>query len=81
LDILFSASKWPGIIYMLEAAFSDDEQIKEKAFKAINRWLFRFNCSFVLPSEKQTETIRKNIYELNEKLSPNMQRELLFVLP
>ena len=66
---------------MLEAVSHDDEQVKEKSFTAINRWLFSFNRSFALPNGKQTDMIKKLICELNEKLSSNIQKELLFSLP
>jgi hypothetical protein len=81
LDILFAASKWTGIIYMLEAVSDDDEDIREKALCAINRWLFCFNRSCALPSNKQIEKIRNIIHELERKLPENTQKELLFVLP
>jgi hypothetical protein len=81
LDILFAAPKWLSIIYMLEAVLCDDEQIREKSFVAINRWLFGFNRSFALPSEKQAETMRKIIDESKEILPTNIQKELLFALP
>ena len=81
LDILFAAPKWPGIIYMLEAVSDEDEDIKEKSLAAIDRWLFRFNRSFALPDDMQTEKIKIIIHELNAKLPPNIQKELLFALP
>ncbi|MCL1982176.1 MAG: hypothetical protein FWG53_03650 [Clostridiales bacterium] len=81
LDILFSASKWSSIIYMLEAVFCNDEQIKEKSLTAINRWLFSFNRSFALPSKKQSGVIKKLILELNGKLPSSIQKELKFALP
>ena len=81
LDILFSASKWLSIIYMLEAVSYDDEQIVEKSLTAINRWLFGFNRSFALPHEQQSEVIKELIYGLSEKLPSDIQKELLFALP
>ena len=81
LDILFSASKWSSIIYMLEAVSYDDEQIREKSLTAINRWLFGFNRSFALPNEKQIDVIRKLMYKSKEKLPSDIQKELLFALP
>ena len=35
MDILFTAPKWQRLIYMLEMLFIDEEQIKEKAIKAM----------------------------------------------
>ena len=66
---------------MLEAVSDDDEHIKEKSYTAINRWLSSFNRYFALPSGKQTGVIKELIYELNEKLPSNIQKELLFTLP
>ena len=81
LDILFSASKWSSIIYMLEAVSYDDEQIREKSLTAINRWLFGFNRSFALPNEKQTDTIKKLIDSVRETLPLKIQEKILFSLP
>jgi len=81
LDVLFAASKWSSMIYMLEAVSDDDEDIKNKSIVAINRWLFRYNRSFALPSGKQTEKIRRIIQKLNRQLSSKIQEELLFILP
>lgn len=81
MDILFSASKWSGIIYMLEVLLVGEKQIKEKSLTAINRWLFNFNRSFTLPSAKQIADIRKLINLLREPLPSKVEKELLFVLP
>jgi hypothetical protein len=80
LDILFTAPKWPGIIYMLEAASYDDRQIREKSVDAIDRWLFRFNRSFVLPTPNQAEYIKELIRARGKVLSPKKEKELLFLL-
>jgi hypothetical protein len=80
LDVLFSASKWPSIIYMLEALTDDDDDINEKSLVAINRWLLSFNRSFTLPSDKQTKKIRKAIQDLDGIIPANIQKELLFTL-
>ena len=81
MDVLFTASKWPRLIYMLEAMQDNEEQIKKKALDAIIRWLFSFNRSFSLPSNTQVDRIRKLVDGLNGVLSDKIQRELLFVLP
>ena len=81
LDILFAAPKWSRIIHMLEALAYDDEQIREKSLVAIKRWLFSFNRSFALPSDKQSEEIRRLISTLSGVLGSKIANEILFVLP
>lgn len=51
--ILFSASKWQCIIYMLEALSCNEEIIRELALWSIKKWLSRFNRSFVQITERQ----------------------------
>ncbi|MDL2275941.1 hypothetical protein LJC22_07440 [Desulfosarcina sp. OttesenSCG-928-G10] len=80
-DILFTAPKWQRLIYILEAISRDDEQMRKKAFEAVNRWRFDFNRSFTVPSNSQQTEIRRLIHELNGVLSDRMERELLFFLP
>ena len=85
LDILFSAPKWSGILFMLETLSSNDEHIREKSFTAITGWLFRFNRSFSSPSEEQVVRIKQMIQKHNEESPPilplSVQKELLFTLP
>jgi len=81
MDILFTASKWSSIIYILETMLCDDEVIRRKALEAVERWLLRFNRSFALPSEAQVIDIRKLIQELSEILPPRIKGGLLFCCP
>ena len=78
--ILFSASKWQSLIYMLEALPCETESIRKLAIQYINRWLFRFNQSFVAATVQQKETIYQLIYLQGELLPPALKRNLLFVL-
>ena len=78
MDILFTASKWPCLIYILETMFNDEKAIKEKAIELLKYWLYHFNRSFALPNEAQMAEIRKLIDSLI--LPPNVERELLFTL-
>jgi hypothetical protein len=75
--ILFSASKWQRLIYMLEAL---SDGIEELAMRAIRRWLTEFNRSYVLASARQKESMLKSVRHNKDKLPPALERELLFVL-
>jgi len=78
--ILFSASKWNSLIYMLEALSCNIESVQRLTFQAIRKWLFNFNRSYVQISAQQRESIDGLINGLNNKLPDSMKRELLFVL-
>jgi hypothetical protein len=80
MDILFAAPKWQSIVDMLKSVSNDEEYIRGKALVAINRWLRRFNHSYVLPSEKQSAEIRALICLANGILSPDIEKELYLVL-
>lgn len=78
--ILFSASKWNSLIFMLEAISCDSEIVRRFAYQAIEKWIFSFNRSYVQVSLQQKESIKLLIQNLNELLSDSTKRELLFVL-
>ena len=78
--ILFSASKWNSLIYMLEALSCNVESVQSLTFQAMRKWLFSFNRSYVKVGIQQRERINGLIESLNDKLPVLMKRELLFVL-
>ena len=78
--ILFSASKWERLIYMLEALSCDAESVQSLAFQAIMKWLSGFNLSYVQANVQQRESIEALIEGLNNKLPDSMKKELLFLL-
>lgn len=78
--ILFKASKWERLIYMLEALSAEEESMQKLAFQSIQGWLLVFNRSFVQVSKQQKDQIRILIEKQKEKLSANLIRELLFLL-
>jgi len=78
--ILFSASKWNSLIYMLEAISCESEIVRRLAYQAIEKWIFTFNRSYVQVSLQQKESIKRLIQNLNDLLSDSTKRELLFAL-
>ena len=66
---------------MLEAISDSDKEISDKSLDAVKQWLFKFNRSFIMPSDKQTEKIRKTIHKLGGMLPADIQKELLLTLP
>ena len=78
--ILFSASKWSSLIYMLETLSCDVESVQNLTFQAINKWLYRFNRSFVQISVQQMERIDNLLESPNNNLPESIKRGLLFVL-
>ena len=80
MDILFTAPKWPHLVYILEAMFDSQKLFREKALEAIIRWLINFNSSFTLPNEAQMTEIQRLIDLLSGTIPFGIQNELLFTL-
>lgn len=80
MAILFNASKWERLIYMLEALSDVEESVRQIAWLSIQRWVFAFNRSFTQVSKKQKEEIQMLIEKQREKLSDSLVKELLFLL-
>ncbi|MDL2319227.1 hypothetical protein LJC74_09190, partial [Eubacteriales bacterium OttesenSCG-928-A19] len=58
VQLLYTASsKWERLIYMLEAAASDNVETQRVAWHCLSRWCKDFNKSYVLPSPQQSEQI------------------------
>lgn len=80
MAILFNASKWERLIYMLEALVAEDDSIKQLELQSIQTWLFSFNRSFAQVKEQQKSKIQMLIEARKDKLSLKTIRELLFLL-
>lgn len=78
--ILFAASKWNRLIYMLEVLSCDNERVKSLAHQAITRWLIEFNRFHAQVNIQQKNMIYKWIAILEEELSDSMRKEIVFVL-
>ena len=78
--ILFSASKWQSLIYMLEALACETDDIRKLAIQAINVWLFNFNKSFIAVTAQQKERACQLIRCQGEHIPTAIKRELLFIL-
>jgi len=77
--ILFFASKWQSIIYMLKALTNESESVRNLAMLAILRWLSVFNRSYDTPTEPQKKAVSEMIGRLGDELPPKLKRELLFL--
>ncbi|OPX42656.1 hypothetical protein CLHUN_34780 [Ruminiclostridium hungatei] len=80
MAILFKASKWGRLIYMLEALSYEEDNVLKLALQSIQNWIFDFNRSFVQANGRQIDKIQMLIEKQKETLSPGLIRELLFLL-
>ena len=78
--ILFSASKWHRLIYMLEALSSDVDNVQSLTLLAIKKWTTTFNRSQIQINEQQMKHIFELIENLNNILPESMRKELLFLV-
>ena len=78
--VLFTASKWPRLIYMLEALSCDTESVQTLARKSVRVWLCSFNRSFEEATEPQKEAIRRRLNACGNRLPKSVQDQVLFCL-
>jgi len=80
VQILFSATKWNRLIYMLKTLPCDVESVKNLSLKLISNWLFHINRSWVQVNEQQKERIYTLMKKTENQLPESMKRMLEFVL-
>ena len=78
--VLFTASKWQRLIYMLEVLSCDMESVQNAARHSVAEWLYSYNRSFVAATEQQKETIRRRINDCRDRLPKSVQDQVLFCL-
>ena len=59
--LFFQLSKWDSIKYILEFNGNNDEKVLNLAKNALNKWIERFNKSFIKPSKVQKLLIKQAI--------------------
>lgn len=78
--LLFTASKWDRLIYMLAAITCDSEKVRQLAYQEIETWLLNFNRSSLPLTSDKKEKIEQLIRNLGVLLPESTQREIHFVL-
>ena len=78
--VLFTASKWQRLIYMLEVLSCDMDPVRKLAEYAIRKWLYTYNRSFVAATLQQKEEIRRMINACGDILPEPLGRTVLFCL-
>ena len=76
--VLYTASKWQRLIYMLELLPYEMKSVRNLALTGINRWVFNFNKSFETANARQKEALLKLINAHKEQLGGPVAKNLLF---
>lgn len=78
--LLYTASKWQRLIYMLMILESEFENVRLLATDSIYRWINSYNKSFVQATNEQKGKILKLVNEQGSKLKKQVINQLLFLL-
>lgn len=76
LSLISHLSKWESILYLIQAAASQDEWISNPACQKINDWHARFNRSFIYPTVSQKMNLIKLLAENGDKLNIHIREEI-----
>jgi len=77
--LLFTASKWQRLIYMLLVLQSESENVRQLAIESIYKWIITFNKSFLQATEEQKKTIFELVKECEDNLEKEIINQLLFL--
>lgn len=80
MAILFSASKWDALIYMILTRSSEEERVKQLSLQRIQGWLGSYNYSYIQPNQEQKETLIALLCRPDSKIPSPIEKELRFVL-
>lgn len=58
LSLIHEMPKWSRLIYLLKAGEDPSQEIREAVLKGVQSWINGFNSSFLVPSEKETASIK-----------------------
>jgi len=78
--LLFTASKWQRLIYMLVVLRSENKRIQFLAIDYISRWLNSYNKSFIEATQEQKNMVFELVHEQANILGMSMKKQILFLL-
>jgi hypothetical protein len=68
--------KWSQLPRLLAACRDDDARIAGLALVALERWLSRYNVSFITPTTEQVQKAVKELEKTRRRVSPRILKEL-----
>lgn len=78
--LLFTASKWQRLIYMLVVLRCENKRIQFLAIDYISRWLNSYNKSFIKATQEQKNMVFELVNEQANILGVSMKKQILFLL-
>lgn len=79
-SLLFLAPKWKSLIYTLMLMGSNYQQLEILCQLQINKWNFNYNCSYQLATKEEKQRIKELITAKKSSLTPQIEKQLAFVL-
>jgi hypothetical protein len=78
--LLYTASKWQRLIFMLCTLQSEEESLTEQSISAIRGWIGSFNRSYRQRTEKERQEISRLVNAQETLLGVEITNQLLFSL-
>ncbi len=79
-SLLFLSSKWKSLIYVLKLIGSGYEELEFLCQMQINKWIFNYNRSYAILSEKEKQIIIELLNEKSQFLDDKIVKEIMFVI-
>ncbi len=80
IRLLVRGTKWERLSPLISACGDDDPQVREIAKAAVEKWLYRYNVSFLQPTQRQVESAQSAMAVAGDQLSAAVRQNLTTLL-
>ena len=80
LSLLERIGKWDSIYFLVKSTSEPDESVANRALIAIDRWLWRFNRTFPVPTPDQLTKLSSALKECGDHLDKKTSDQLWFCM-
>jgi HEAT repeat protein len=80
LSLLEKIVKWDSIYFLVKSTSESDQSVASRALIAIDRWLWRFNRTFPVPTPDQLIKLSRALEECGDHLDEKTSEQLWFCM-
>lgn len=80
LSLLEKIGKWDSIYFLVKSTSEPDQRVASRALIAIDRWLWRFNRTFPVPTPDQLTKLSSALNECGDHLDEKTREQLWFCM-
>jgi len=80
LSLLEKIGKWDSIYFLVKSTSEPDESVVSRALIGIDRWLWRFNRTFPVPTPDQLVKLSRALEECGAHLDEKTREQLWFCM-